>query len=287
MNNTTIELEGNSQTVHMLFTEIREYGIGVLAKLQEKTSVSTTSSSNVETINSEGYLEDNNTEINFEWPSLKHILLTFSPKQESEWILIYAVYSSDKGNKLFTIDEIRQLYKETNRYSISNQKNLMKNIKRLLKDKYISVMDEKDYRIEKLGLEFAEKIITNDRVQNGKSKKTPTKKTIPSYNLINLNLSNSDKENLKNFWNSKSHKKNIDKAVLIAYWLKENKNISEITPDHLFSILKFLSESVAFDLSGALRNAKHFNHYFSSGTDPKTYTITHLGEEQVQLLKEE
>ena len=151
----------------------------------------------------------------------------------------------------------------------------------------MSMMNEKEYRIEELGLDFAKEIITNDRDQNGKSKKTLNRKTTSKYQLIDLNLSDFEKKSLKKLWDCKSRKTKIDQAVLITYWLKENKNIDEITPDYLFSILKILNESVAFDLSSALNNAKNTKQYLKYNKDSKAYKITQLGENYIKSLEEE
>lgn len=47
----------------------------------------------------------------------------------------------------------------------------------------------------------------------------------------------------------------MDKAVLVAYWLKKEKTIENYTANHLFTILRTIDENASFDILSALKNS--------------------------------
>lgn len=64
-----------------------------------------------------------NVEAN-DFPSLANIILQEDNKTEAEWILVYALYCSEFGSKLFTEEDLRMKYDETKRVTDARKRTL-------------------------------------------------------------------------------------------------------------------------------------------------------------------
>ena len=147
-----IELEGSGDQVVALFQELREKGLGVLGEemplekekiKEQKEEIPAKTSTEME------------EEPEIQKPHLQNIVMQGLPKTEVEWLLIYAVYCSKWGKELFTKEDLRQKYVETERSTETRRKNFSANVKSLVSKRYISVVDNRRFRMEKAGLEKA------------------------------------------------------------------------------------------------------------------------------------
>ena len=289
LGNAQIELEGNGELVHKIFQELRENGLGKLTISAESQSNSNSSNYNAKESfdqKAEGSEDSKDTLLDEELPTLENVVLQCTPKTEAEWLLIYATYCSNQGKSLFTKDDLRAKYDETNRITEARSKNFASNIKSLVSSKYISAVNANDFRLDKVGLAHAKSIIfDSDDEKKGKRKNLSNKKKSPdTYTMLELDLSREQRISFKDFWNNHTHSVNMDKAVLAAYWLNKEKNINEFTANHLFTMLRTIEEGASFDLAAAIRNARNNKNYFTDISNG-AYRIHHIGEDHVKSLE--
>lgn len=291
VNNAQVTLEGEGEWVYKLFKELKENGLGKLA--EDNTSHQVSADDNADSFkrNLKSHnLEDNSVIFENNFPSLYNVVLQGIPQTEKDWLLIYAAYCSQQGENFFTREDLRSKYDETNRKTPAREKNFATNLKTLISDKYISAVNENDFRIELTGLKKVASILSASNTNN-KTKKSATKKksakkkTIGNYNLIDLKLSKEDRDLFRDFWESHKYDSNMDKVVLISYWLIQEKSINEFTPDHIFTMLRTINESINFNIISALNNGMHSKNYFTYNSDTKAYTLTYIGEDQVKALE--
>jgi hypothetical protein len=283
-----IELEGEGSLVHAIFQELRDNGIGKLATLQSPSGKNDEIVASRETnskVVSIGAGQSSTEPPSSELPALNNVVLSGSPSTEAEWILIYAAYCSNQGSKTFTKEDLRDKYEETRRATPARSKNFVANLKSLIASKYISAINDTEFRMEKAGLEVAENIVRGD-IKNTRSKTSqPQKKRMPvSYKIIDIGLSDDQRKSLKGFWDSHSHSTNIDKAVLTAYFAKKEKNIEAFSADLFFTILRNLGELTSFDLGSSIINAKNKKSYFDAEENAGEFRLNHIGEDHVTTL---
>lgn len=291
--NAQIELEGEGELVHTIFQELRETGLGNISPLvcaERHTSLgeNTTQSDSCELPNKPAdSITPSGSASGFEAPSLNNVVLQGRPKKESEWMLIYAAYASNWGEALFTREDLRSKYSETKRTTETRSKNFAANLKSLSASNYISAVNDTQFRIERAGLEKAEDILSGSLEAKKVSKRNgvSVKHTTPTYELLELGLSTEDRIQITDFWERHDHSSYINKAVLAAYWLKENKAIIDFTPNHLFTVLRTVNEGTSFDLLAAIANGKRTKNYFANGSSARSYTITHIGEDYIKKLE--
>ena len=137
--NANVELEGDGELVHTIFTELREQGLRQLSPQNDCVSAfdnnqNTTELPNEieEIVNSPQKTMNANTFIK---PNIKDVVIKDLPDSEAEWLLVYALYVSDEGANTFTADDLRQMYKDSNRMTQARSKNFSANFKKPLRFK--------------------------------------------------------------------------------------------------------------------------------------------------------
>ena len=93
------------------------------------------------------------------FPIMKDIVIRDLAKTEREWILIYALYSSDFGKKVFTREDLMAKYSESNRKTDSRFANLSNNIKNMIKSHQIKFINDNDMLLTSSGIEMATEIL--------------------------------------------------------------------------------------------------------------------------------
>jgi hypothetical protein len=96
---------------------------------------------------------------NKEYPILKEIVLRDLPKTEREWILVYGLYSSDNGTKMFTRDDLMRLYDESGRRTQSRIANLSNNMKSLVKSGQLKYINDDDLMLSDSGAQTAKEVL--------------------------------------------------------------------------------------------------------------------------------
>lgn len=102
---------------------------------------------------------------------------------------------------------------------------------------------------------------------------------------MELDLSKEQRDSFKEFWIKHNHSANMDKALLAAYWLKNEKNVEDFTADYLFTMLRTIEENTSFNLAAAIRNAKNRKNYFILDSTSGAYKLHHIGEDHVKVLE--
>lgn len=284
-----IELEGNGELVHTIFQELRDNGLGKLTlHYSQNTKNSNFALPTIanENVSCEEEAIVSAEDLNGHLSTLENIVLTGGPNTEAEWLLVYATYCSNQGQALFTREDLKKKYKETNRMTPARSKNFALNLKTLVTDKYIVAVNANDFRLENSGLSRAKAIILGNDKNGGakKNKSTQKKKSITSYTMIELDLTEDQRTSIKELWNQHTLVSNMDKAVLAAYLIKKEKQIEGFTSDIFFTILRTVGETTSFNLAASIRNAKKDKSYFTSGVNVGEYKLSHIGEDYVAAL---
>lgn len=90
---------------------------------------------------------------------------------------------------------------------------------------------------------------------------------------------------LKEFCVQKSPQSDYKKYLVIAFWFKEFKNITDITPDHVHTAYRAMNWATPKDPAQPFRDLKSKNGWLSNGETRGTYTINHIGENVVNDMK--
>jgi len=225
-------------------------------------------------------------EVNNEFPTLDDLVLRNVPKTEKEWVLIYGFYASSFGKNSFTKEAIKELYKSTKRFTDVRMGNFQTNFKDNAKDKYFSALNTTEFTITDLGKEKAQKIVLEEQDKSTKKQRekdtTPSKK---SYSMLNLELTEIEREELKKYFSSYQTKSSMEIVTILANWLKLKKNAEEVGSDEIFTLLRTADQPISFDIDSALSNAKNLKSYFVAGTIKGKFKIHYVGEDLVKKLK--
>lgn len=135
--NANIELEGEGNLVHTIFSELREDGLGKLSDsvpVEIKNDVSDREIGNNILCEEKNNIEIKEPQIKetSKLPQINTIVIKNLPKTETEWIVVYALYVSEQGTKIFNKEDLRQLYQDSGRLDENRNKNFSTNIKKQL-----------------------------------------------------------------------------------------------------------------------------------------------------------
>jgi hypothetical protein len=251
-----IELEGEEKTVQAEFQDIKQNGLGNVVTgvdLSETNYIIDATPRQIESgtfSNTETIAFSSSTNI----PSLKDIIMRQLPSSEREWILVYAYFSSDSGNKPFTPKNILELYESSKRKTSSRHANMSQNIKALFGKGYFSALNDDEYILTDDGKHEATEILTRKHSiaspqtkpssKKSKSDASPkenktTKKSATVSNkmevLKDVNFRPNGKTSLTDYVKSYGIKSNADRIVVIIQYLNDILDIKEVTLNHLYS----------------------------------------------------
>ena len=285
-----IELEGEGTLVHTIFSELREHGLGKLSSIdpvKDSFQKEAPPEMKKDTLPDSGKKIPSASIPSTDLPNIRDVVIKNFPKTESEWILVYAAYCSEQGTKTFTAEDIRQMYHDTNRYTESRNKNFAANIKKCVSDGFFTCVNDTDFSLSVTGQDTAFSILN----RSAEGKNNPTKKkggsafAKMSYQLIELNLEKKEREEMKKYIDSFPKLNNIEKALILASWLKTHANISEVNEHTIFSALRTVGYNTSFDIKSSLTNGKNKKNYFTAGTTAGFYKIHHIGEDHIRELE--
>ena len=101
-----------------------------------------------------------------------------------------------------------------------------------------------------------------------------------SPTILDLDIK-SAKTPLKDFCEGKKvGDSDSDRYLAIAFWLKENLSIAEVTMDHIHTCYRFLNWQTPTDASSPLRNGKQ-QGWFTKGKAKGAYILNHVGDNKV------
>ena len=93
-----------------------------------------------------------------DYPSVKDLLVKNYPKNETEWILCYAFYSSKFGTDVFNKEDIIAKYNENNRLSQSAKNNLINNLNSCIKKDWMKSSNS-DFILKPDGISYVKEIL--------------------------------------------------------------------------------------------------------------------------------
>lgn len=289
--NASVELEGEANFVHKILRELCEEGLGKLS-IQETNTYNNDTKSTSETDNhntSEDNASKNTIFERTNKPNIKDIVIKNLPKTEQEWILIYALYCSDEGENTFTADDLRQMYRDTNRMTTARNKNFSTNLKKAVTSNWFLAINDNDYALSEGGKTFAFEIL--ERAPGGgvknKSKKSSQSHTKTMYQMLELGLEEQERKDLKEYIGSFDKTNNMEMALIISHWLKKNKIITEVNEHHIFTVLRIVGQPISFDIKASLNNGKNKYGYFIAGENTGFYKVHHIGDDHVVKLENE
>jgi hypothetical protein len=111
----------------------------------------------------------------------------------------------------------------------------------------------------------------------------PRSKTYRSPSIMELDLT-SGEMSLKDFCDSKNPDSESRKYLVIAAWLKQCRDISTVTPDHIHTCYRHMGWHTPRDAAQPLRDLKCKNQWFDKGAGIGEYKINHVGENEVMKM---
>lgn len=281
-----IELEGDGNLVHTLFLELRENGLGKLsedsaiypiAKLQKKDVVV---AANSDEESKQAISREQNELVDL--PSIDTIVIKNLPKTETEWVLIYALFVSAQGSKVFTENDLREIYHSSGRWNENRGKNFSTNLKKAVMEDWLSHINDSTYSLLDAGISKAHEILQRP-VKSGTSKKTTNSPKV-TYKPKELGLNEDQRQDIKQYLLSFPSVNNMDRAVLIAYKLAQY-GINDFDENSIFTALRIADLPTSYDMKASLANGKAKKNYFISSDTAGMYKLYHLGEDRAKALE--
>lgn len=282
-----IELEGNGNLVHTIFSELREDGLGKLSA-PIKTNTSQVPKETADTNAPIEVREDtgNNAQpVENQLPQINTVVVKNLPKTEAEWVLVYALYASEEGKKTFTEDDLRKLYQDSGRWNDSRSKNFSANLKKAVASNWFAFVNASNYSLLESGKALAYEILQrSNSIKDSKKAKRAVGAAKASYTIVELNLNDEQRQDLKQYLQPFSSANNIEKAVLIAYKLSQY-GITELNANTIFTVLRIAGFPASYDLNASLKNGKNLKNFFVAGDTAGTYRLHHFGEDRAKELE--
>jgi hypothetical protein len=131
-------------------------------------------------------------------------------------------------------------------------------------------------------IDLADQVISA-RTPPKKAPSIAAKRRSPTPNVIDLDLVHG-KLPFVAYYHQKNPGTNHSKRYLvIAAWLKEYRQLTEITDDHVYTCYRMLNLNTVDDVGSVFRNCKK-RGWFYTGSKRGAFAITHVGLNQVNDL---
>jgi hypothetical protein len=85
------------------------------------------------------------------------------------------------------------------------------------------------------------------------------------------------------YYKQKQPDSHAKRYLVIAAWLKEHRQLQEITSDHIYTCYQLLRTPTVEDLGSVFRSCKK-EGFFKSGSTRGSFVITHIGLNEVKKL---
>jgi hypothetical protein len=129
---------------------------------------------------------------------------------------------------------------------------------------------------------FVQQDAENDRPKPNSSSRVRTK-TYRTPEVLDLDLS-AGEMSFQTFCESKRPESDWDKYLLIAWWLKKNLDIAEITSAHIYTCFQYMHWQVPRDIPQPLRDMKSKKSWFNKCDERGAYALNHIGENVVSKM---
>jgi hypothetical protein len=256
LHNLEFEIEGNESVVKEQFENFKNFVTGeLLSKVNIQNSQTTILPSNQKQLQTLQPTEDVILMPTGDYPDITNVVRKNLPSKEWEWVLVYAFYGSEYGQKDITRDIIKTLYTSTKRNAKQNLNNLTQNINAIHEKGYINFLNEEDFQLLETGIEEAISIInrtagassTNKQVKKTAIIKTSEKKQkTTSINKLetisNLNLAPDGAISLDEFYKQYPVTTHYEKILLFVHYLETVLKINEtIKYNHIYTCYDWLN----------------------------------------------
>lgn len=284
-----VELEGDGDLVHTMFLELREEGLGMLSNCTSKQPQVTKEDNAEDSFQpSDINLEVNlsNEEKDLQLQPIETIVMKDVANTEAEWILIYALYVSEQGKKLFKDSDIRKAYQDSGRLTESRNKNFATNMKNAVRNDWFLKINDTDYSLSEKGISDAIDIVCGTTKSSAKKKVKKGSSSKPTYKVVELNLNEEQREELKSYMQSFASEKisNMEISLLASYKLSQF-GINSFDENVIFTVLRIADMTTSFDINAAINNGKNRKSYFANGEETGEYILHHIGEDHAKKLE--
>ncbi|MDT0651560.1 hypothetical protein [Autumnicola edwardsiae] len=295
-----IELEGDQETVKNEFHDIKQNGLGNIVNgvdMSENYYIEANEEKDTKKLPS---VETVDFEEKDALPALREIVLKQLPSSETEWILIYAFYSTSYATKSFNLNDIISMYESTKRLTASHRSNLSNNIKSLFRKGYLAAQNEDDYLVSEDGVNHAREILNRTHSitsRSNSSKKKPnvkipaekkrnkksTSKKADSLEVIDdLNLRPQGEESIFDFFQKYEVKSLADKIILTITYLQDVLQIEKISINHIYTALYILKERIPASFKQVVINVKNRKKFIKYDT-LDDIQLTTIGSNRVRI----
>jgi len=292
------EVEGQQETAK---EEFKNFNDNILTQILSKVNITLPTTSDIKELPpsvSNGSKEEKKL---IDYPTLKDVKIRDLPKTETHWLLIYAFYASNFGDKEFTKDDILKLYSSTDRKTDNRIANLSNNIKRNVsalyfkssndetstfiilpsgKGKAIEILEGKSSTKQQSKKKVNQSKNSNDTVNNDDKKS----KTSQAVKFVDLKFNLTEINSLKDFFKTKLTKTQNDEVVVALEWFQKNKEQSGATLEEINYLIKISTNNVPIALEQVLRNMKGAKLNLIEKSSEKKYTLTSLGSLHSDIL---
>jgi hypothetical protein len=247
------EIEGNEETVKKEFENFKGFVTSdILPQINSSKDLKDNKelSANQKALELED-AEDIDSEEVKDYPVLKEIVHKDLPRNEQEWILIYAFYVSNFGKDTFNRSDIADMYESSNRKTTNTVRHLSRDLKRVLNKGYIKFINEEDYIVKPEGISQINLILEGKSTakttpiknkkrnsDSSKDKASRTKSNSKGNNFKldrNLNLRPEGKESLKDFAENYNMDSTPARILIVVYYLKEILELDDINLNHIYT----------------------------------------------------
>ena len=196
-------------------------------------------------------------------PNLKNIVYKRLPNSESEWMLIYACYSTNFELAPVTPETLKDFYESTGRKTDSTRRNFQTNLNSLVNQGFIEFINDDEFVVTDDGFDKAREILsrtsgskpkktkigTKKKKTNSENKKTTNVKAsksssrAPAKSIVQekFNAHHKDKS-LKDFFNEKMPgNSSYNRILVIGYYINfilKSPSFSDGNIDYAYRTLK-------------------------------------------------
>lgn len=228
-------------------------------------------------------------------PTLMDVKLRDLVKNESDWLLIFVFYSSERGTKEFSREDIIKSYNDIDMYTISRRKNLSKYIKGLVKALFMKSTNETKFILLKEGKEKAIGILTGVIESKSTSKSSSKKNDVKnagtnplelkvkkskgsnSVNFVDLKLNVDEQKSLRKLFETKKPKSQNEHVLVVMKWCKETKRNNEVSIEEINYFLSLVSKAPSA-LPQVLANMRGQKFRWVMNGSVGKYVLSSIGE---------
>ena len=258
-------------------------------------------------VTSEEKQKSSQTTVNLDIPDLKNLVYRRLPSSESEWMLIYACYSTNFKLEPVTLETLKEYYVSSGRKTDSNQRNIKTNLGSLIKGLYIEYINDNEFVVTDKGFNHAKEILARTSASESTNKggrpsskvkkasgestesKTSKSKSATSSDelkmLDDLDLNPTNGQGLKDFVTQYKASSNYERNLVYTYYLKEVLKLQEpVSYNHIYTCYRWLDEKFPNALTQSIKDTKSNKQWlsYSKLTDIR---VSPKGMNQIKDLK--